>query len=88
MPENIADKNRRIAKNTLFLYARMLVSLVISLFTARVVLETLGVKDYGVYNVVGGIVAMLTFINGSMSGATSRFLNFEMGKECQFSIMH
>lgn len=79
--ESSNDKNKRIAKNTLFLYARMLISLIISLFTARVILETLGVKDYGVYNVVGGVVAMFTFINSSMAGATSRFLNYEMGKD-------
>lgn len=58
----------------------MLVSLCVSLYTSRVVLEVLGVSDYGVYNVVGGVVGMFTFLNASMAGATSRFLNFELGK--------
>lgn len=60
---------------------RMLVSLAISLYTSRVILEVLGVSDYGVYNVVGGVVAMFSFLNGSMAGATSRFLNYELGKD-------
>lgn len=59
----------------------MLLSIIVSLYTSRVVLNTLGVEDYGIYNVVGGVVAMFTFLNSSMSGATSRFLTFEMGKK-------
>ncbi len=61
------------------LYARMLLSMAVSLYTSRVVLEVLGVDDYGLYSVTGGVVAMFAFINGSMSGATSRFLTYEMG---------
>lgn len=72
--------NKRIAKNTLMLYVRMFFSMAISLFTSRVVLQTLGVEDYGVYNVVGGIVGLIAFLNASMSGATSRFITFELGK--------
>lgn len=72
--------NKRIVKNTLFLYVRQLFSLVVSLFTAGIVLRTLGVEDYGVYNLVGGIVTLFTFINGAMSSSTQRFLNFEMGR--------
>lgn len=72
--------NKRIAKNTVLLYIRMLLSIVVSLYTSRVVLQTLGVEDYGIYNVVGGVVAMFGFLNASMSGATSRFLTFEMGR--------
>lgn len=79
MIETSAEKNKRIAKNTIFLYMRMLLSLFISLYTSRVVLEVLGVSDYGVYNLVGGVVAMFTFLNGSMAGATSRFLTYEIG---------
>lgn len=71
---------RRIAKNTLFLYIRMLLTMGISLYTSRVVLDVLGVRDYGVYNVVGGLIVILSFLNGTMSGATQRFLNFEMGR--------
>lgn len=75
-----SENNKRIAKNTLMLYIRMLISVIVGLYTSRVVLNTLGASDYGVYNVVGGIVAMFSFLNTSMSGATSRFLTYEMGK--------
>ncbi|WP_304382098.1 lipopolysaccharide biosynthesis protein [uncultured Duncaniella sp.] len=71
--------NRRIIKNALYLYGRMLLTVGVSLYTARVVLDTLGVQNYGIYNLVGGIVAILGFINGTMAGATQRFLNYEMG---------
>lgn len=76
--ETQADK-RRIAKNTLFLYARMLIIMVVSLFTQRVVLDKLGASDYGIYASVGGVVAMLGFLNGTLSTGTSRFLTFELG---------
>lgn len=62
------------------LYIRMFISVIVSLYTSRVVLQTIGVEDYGIYGVVGGIVAMMGFINASMSGATSRFLTFELGR--------
>ena len=78
--ENIGN-NKRIAKNTLFLYFRMLLTMGVSLYTSRIVLDTLGVNDYGIYNVVGGVVVILGFLNSSMSGATSRFLTFELGRE-------
>jgi O-antigen/teichoic acid export membrane protein len=76
----ISSNNKRIAKNTVMLYIMMLLSTVVSLYTSRVVLQVLGVEDYGVYGVVGGVVAMFSFLNSSMAGATSRFLTFEMGK--------
>jgi O-antigen/teichoic acid export membrane protein len=76
----ISSNNKRIAKNTVMLYIRMLLSTVVSLYTSRVVLQTLGVEDYGIYGVVGGVVAMFSFLNSTMAGATSRFLTFEMGK--------
>lgn len=72
--------NRRIAKNALMLYLRMILILGISLYTSRVVLSILGVVDFGVYNVVAGIVSMLGALSGSLSGATSRFLTTEIGK--------
>lgn len=72
--------NKRIAKNTLFLYLRQLLVMLVSIYTSRVVLETLGVVDYGIYNVVGGVVVMLSFLNGTMASATQRFLSYEMGK--------
>lgn len=71
--------NKRIAKNTLLLYVRMGITMLISLYTSRIVLQVLGVNDYGIYSVVGGITAMFTFINGSLSEATSRFLTYELG---------
>ena len=76
----VATNNKRIAKNTLMLYIRMLLSMVVSLYTSRVVLEVLGVEDYGIYGLVGGVVAMFSFLNSTMAGATSRFLTFEMGR--------
>lgn len=78
--ENNKIKSKRIVKNTIALYVRMLFLMGISLFTTRVVLQTLGVEDYGIYNVVGGIVALFAILSQSLSSANSRFLNFEMGK--------
>lgn len=72
--------NKRIAKNTLFLYFRMLFLMFISLYTSRVILEALGVEDYGIYNVVGGFVSMFALISAALTSACSRFLNFELGK--------
>lgn len=79
MAQTIED-NKRIAKNTLLLYVRMLFLIAVSLYTSRVVLNTLGVTDYGIYNVVGGVVAMFSFISGSMSSATQRYITFALGK--------
>ena len=73
------SSNKRIAQNTLSLYFRMILTMAVSLSTSRVVLSTLGVEDFGIYNVVGGIVAMLCFLNEAMSVATQRFLYFEIG---------
>lgn len=77
---SIANSNRRIAKNTLYLYMRTLIVMFAMLYTSRIVLESLGVEDLGIYNVVGGIVALLSIFQSSLSKATSRFLNFELGK--------
>jgi O-antigen/teichoic acid export membrane protein len=74
------DDKKRIAKNTIMLYLRMLFTLTISLYTSRVVLNILGVEDFGIYNVVGGIVVMFGFLNNAMSASTQRFLTFEMGR--------
>ena len=78
--QDTTSNNKRIAKNTIMLYIRMFISMVVGLYTSRVVLATLGVEDYGIYGVVGGVVGMMGFLNASMSGATSRFLTFELGK--------
>lgn len=75
-----AENTKRIAKNTLMLYVRMLFSMMVSLYTSRVVLNTLGVEDYGIQNVVGGVVGMFSLLSGSLSAAISRFLTFELGK--------
>lgn len=72
--------NKRIAKNTLLLYFRMFFMMAITLYTSRVVLAALGVEDFGIYNVVGGVVAMMGILNGAMSVSTQRFLTFELGK--------
>ena len=79
MDTNI-HRGTRIAKNTLMLYVRMLVLMLVGLYTSRVVLEALGETDYGVYNVVGGVVAMFTIISGALNSAVQRFITFEMGK--------
>ena len=75
-----AENTKRIAKNTLMLYVRMLFSMLVSLYTSRVVLNTLGVEDYGIYNVVGGFVAMFSLVSNSLSASVSRFLTFELGR--------
>lgn len=77
MSVNNSSNNKRIAVNTIFLYARMIIVLFISLFTTRVVLNTLGVVDYGIYNVVAGFVSMFAFLNSAMTNAIQRFYNFE-----------
>lgn len=74
------SNNKLIAKNTLLLYGRMLLAMFVALFTSRVVLNTLGVEDYGIYGVVGGVVSLFGFLNSSLSAATSRFITFEMGR--------
>ena len=75
-----SKNNKRIAKNTLLLYFRMLLLMAVSLYTSRVVLNALGVEDFGIYNVVGGVVTMFTMISGSLSASISRFITFELGK--------
>lgn len=72
--------NKKIAKNTLFLYFRMFIIMGVTLYTSRVVLDKLGVTDYSLYGVVGGIVAMLSFLNGTLTLGTSRFLTYELGR--------
>ena len=76
----LSENSRRLAKNTLLLYFRMFLLLLIGLFTSRVVLRTLGVDDYGVYNVVGGVVTVFTFLTSSISAAISRYLAVGLGK--------
>lgn len=73
--------NTRIAKNTFFMYLRTLITMCISLYTSRVILRTLGEVDFGIYNVVGGVIVLFSFINGAMTSATQRHLSYELGKE-------
>lgn len=77
---NTTETNKRIAKNTLLLYFRMLFMMAVSLYTSRVVLNALGVEDFGIYNVVGGVVAMFGFLNSAMSTSTQRYITFELGR--------
>lgn len=74
------SSNKRIAKNTLLLYIRMLFMMLVSLYTSRVVLNTLGVIDYGINNVVGGVITMLGFLTGSLGAASSRYITYDLGK--------
>lgn len=80
MSENISN-NRRIAKNTLFMYFRMLIIMAVGLYASRVILATLGASDYGLYNVVGGIVIVLASINATLATGTQRFLSFALGEK-------
>lgn len=80
MPIIMDNANRRIAKNTAFMYVRLVSTMVIGLYVSRLALELLGVSDYGLFAVVGGVLAMFTFISASLASATSRFFNTEMGK--------
>lgn len=73
--------NRRLINNTLALYIRQIITVIISLYTSRVVLQALGVDNYGIYNLVGGVVVLFTILSASMNGATARFLSYEMGRE-------
>lgn len=75
-----SQNNRRIAKNTLMLYFRQILILLVGLYTVRVVLDVLGVEDYGIYNVVAGIVSFFSFLSGTMASATQRFFSFAIGK--------
>jgi O-antigen/teichoic acid export membrane protein len=75
------SSNKTILKNTLFLYIRMLLTMAISLFTSRVVIDALGFTDYGIYAVVGGVVGLISFMHSSLAGATTRFMNVEIGKK-------
>ena len=75
-----SGNNKRIAKNTILLYIRMIFMMLVSLYTSRVILHVLGVEDYGIYSVVGGFVALFGFLNGAISSTTSRYITFALGK--------
>ena len=86
MQNKPSDNNKRIAKNTLFLYVRMVVVMLITLYTTRALLGVLGISDYGIYNVVCGLVSMFGFLNTSMANGVQRFYNYELGKGHQNQI--
>lgn len=86
--ENSSSRNKRIAKNTLMLYFRQILILLVSLYTVRVVLDMLGVVDYGIYNVVAGIVALFSFLSGTMASATQRFFSFALGQNDANKLNH
>ena len=77
----MASANTRIARNTVYMYIRLITTMVIGLYVSRLAIALLGVSDYGLFSVVGGVLAMFTFISGSLASATSRFFNIEMGKK-------
>ena len=79
MTSNSAN-NKRIVKNTLFLYLRMLVVMGVGLYTVRAILDLLGVVDYGIYNVVGGVVSMFSFLNGTLTTSSQRYFSIELAK--------
>lgn len=74
------ENNKRIAKNTLLLYVRMFFMMLVSLYTSRVVLNTIGVVDFGINNVVGGVITMLGFLTASLSATSSRYITYDLGK--------
>lgn len=81
LKKNSISSNERIAKNTLMLYFRQILILLVSLYTVRIVLNTLGIEDYGIYNVIAGVVAFFSFLSGTMASATQRFFSFALGQD-------
>lgn len=77
---NISTDNKRIAKNTAYLYVRMFVTMIVALYTSRIVLRILGASDFGLYNVVGGVITMFSMFSGTLASGTQRFLTFAMGE--------
>lgn len=78
--QNNSSNNKRIAKNTILMYFRMFITMSVQLYTSRVILENLGVTDYGIYSIVGSFIVMFTFISGPLEAATQRFMTFELGR--------
>lgn len=80
MSYDVLENNKRIAKNTMYMYIRMGITMLVSLYTSRVILQNLGVSDYGIFNIVGSVIAAFAFISGPLGTATQRFYNYELGK--------
>ena len=72
------SENKRLAKNTIFLYVRMILTMLVGLYTSRVILQVLGVSDFGVFNIVGGTISLFAFLNTALTGGTQRFLSFAL----------
>ena len=83
---NSSVNNKRIAKNTMYLYLRMFVTILVSLYTVRIVLAALGEVDYGIYNIIGGIVVLFSFLNHAMNTSVQRFLSYEIGRNDQVQL--
>lgn len=75
--------NRRIAKNSIILYVRLLITIIIGLWSSRILLQNLGISDYGLYNVVGGVISMFCFVSGSLSSAASRYITYNINNEVE-----
>ncbi|MDE6181331.1 MAG: lipopolysaccharide biosynthesis protein, partial [Phocaeicola sp.] len=76
----LSSNNKRIVKNTLLLYIRMFLLIIVQLYTVPIILRALGVEDYGIYNVVGGVVTMFSFVGGSLASGSQLFFAYEIGK--------
>jgi len=75
-----SSTTQRVARNTLLLYIRMFLVMGVSLYTSRVILQYLGVEDFGLYNIIAGVVVLFSFLNTAMTSSSQRFLNFEIGR--------
>ena len=80
MTTNSTINKKRILKNTVYLYLRMLLTIIVGLYASRVLLEKLGFEDYGIYNVVGGVIILFSFLSAALNSATQRFLSVELGR--------
>ena len=76
----VSQDNKRVAKNTVYMYIRMAFSMLVGLYTSRVVLNVLGVEDYGLYNVIGGIISLFTVLNAALVNTTSRFITVSLAQ--------
>lgn len=83
-----SEFNLRIARNTIILYVRLFFTLILSLYTSRILLNAIGIEDYGIYNIVGGVVVLFTFLNNSMTTSTQRYLNYHLGLNDKKETLH
>ena len=88
MEVNNQNRSARIANNTAYMFFRMLLVTIVSVYTSRVVLQVLGVENYGIYNIVGSIVVFLSFFKNALTNATYRYLTFELGRDDKLQLKH